>query len=32
MTGARIDGFTPTGRATVRVLVINDERRLDLRR
>ena len=32
MTGARIDGFTPTGRATARLLVVNDQRRLDLRR
>ncbi len=29
--GARIEGITPKGRATVRVLAMNDPRRLDLR-
>ena len=29
--GARIIGITPTGRATVHVLAMNDTRRLELR-
>ena len=29
--GARIEGITPVGRATVHVLAMNDARRLDLR-
>jgi HNH endonuclease len=29
--GAHIEGLTPTGRATVEVLVLNDARRLELR-
>jgi hypothetical protein len=29
--GSRIEGLTPTGRATVYVLAVNDARRLDLR-
>jgi hypothetical protein len=29
--GASIEGLTPTGRATVYVLAMNDDRRLDLR-
>lgn len=29
---ARIEATTPTGRATVRVLAVNDDRRIDLRR
>ena len=32
MSGASIQGTTPAGRATVRLLALNDERRLDLRR
>jgi hypothetical protein len=30
-SGASIEGLTPTGRATVYVLAMNDDRRLDLR-
>jgi hypothetical protein len=30
--GAYIEGITPTGRATTRVLTLNDARRLELRR
>jgi hypothetical protein len=29
--GAQIEGLTPSGRATVEVLVLNDPRRLELR-
>ena len=32
MNGPVIVGFTPTGRATVRLLSMNDDRRVDLRR
>ena len=31
LQGAHIEGITPVGRATVHVLAINDERRLELR-
>jgi hypothetical protein len=31
-TGARIEGISPTGRATVQVLAMNDARRLEVRR
>jgi HNH endonuclease len=31
LRGAHIEGITPTGRATVHVLAINDQRRLELR-
>jgi hypothetical protein len=31
LQGSRIEGITPTGRATVHVLALNDARRLELR-
>ena len=31
LDGPRIEGITPTGRASVRLLTMNDERRLELR-
>jgi hypothetical protein len=31
LQGVRVQGLTPTGRATLRVLAMNDARRLDLR-